>query len=329
MMYSWQKKQWDMVLSLIRSDRMPHALLLQGREGIGKHDFAGFLAKSVLCPDTAKQGSACDRCESCRVFEAKTHPDLVRIKPLPPENSKSKTPVLNIKVDAIRELCNTVTRTSQFEGYRVAIIENADHMVINAANSLLKTLEEPGKDVLFILVSSRPARLPVTIRSRCRIIRFEKPETDQAIDWLNSNAVKNSELALRLSRGAPLAARQLDEEQLNQRKLLTSAFTASLNNEISISYAQKLAAIPKQRALDWLFDWVSDLIRIKLSTETTALINAEHEASLVRLAGNIDEKAMFHFYDAINQPRKTIGIALNAELFWENLLIFWDNLRKP
>ena len=123
MIYTWQNKQWEMLLSQLQSDRMPHALLLQGREGIGKQDFANHLAKSVLCSQTVKKGSACGQCESCRVFEAETHPDLIRIKPLPPEKSKSKTPVLNIKIDAIRNLCEKVTRTSQFEGYRVAIIE--------------------------------------------------------------------------------------------------------------------------------------------------------------------------------------------------------------
>ena len=326
MIYPWQENQWSLISSLIQAKTLPHAILLQGSAGTGKHEFAHHLAKSVLCRQPTSSHSACGQCEACRIVDAQTHPDLINIKPLPPEKSKSKTPVLSIKVEGIRALCKKLTRTSQFEGFRVAIIEDADFMVISASNGLLKTLEEPGDDVLIILVSSKPARLPVTVRSRCRKIRFELPDTEVALSWLNTQSVIDADLALRMAHGAPLIAIALDEERLAQRKLLTKAFTASLNNEISITYAQDLSLLPKERALDWLFDWVCDLIKIKSCNTTVALVNSDCESSLLRIAKSIEDKAIFDFYDLLFESRKAVGIALNPQLFWENLLISWDNL---
>ena len=326
MIYPWQENQWSMLASLMKTNRLPHAILLQGSAGTGKHAFARHLAQSVLCSNQTTTGSACGQCSACITVDAQTHPDLITIKPQPPENSKSKLPVLSIKVEAIRELCKKLTRTSRFDGFRVAIIEDAEFMVISAANGLLKTLEEPGNDVLIILVSSKPSKLPVTVRSRCRKIRFELPETEQAVSWLKTNNIKDPELVLRMAHGAPLIASTLDDEQLAQRKLLARAFTATLNNEISITYAQQLSLLPKERALDWLFDWVCDVIKLKSCNDMIELTNSDCEPSLKRLAGSMEDKALYGFYDLLTESRKSVGIALNPQLFWENLLISWDNL---
>lgn len=326
MIYPWQEKQWMLFSSLIQKQQLPHALLLQGNTGIGKHDFANLLAKSILCKNPDDSAAACNNCESCRVFEAQTHPDLIRLKPLPPEKSTSKMPVLSIKVDAIRDLCSKLTRTSQFGGFRVAIIENADEMVISASNSLLKTLEEPGSNILMILISSKPARLPVTIRSRCRKIRFEQPDSVIANQWLTTQGVKNTEIALQMCHGSPLLAQALDETVLAQRELMAKAFTATLNNEAAINYATPLSNIPKELALDWLTDWVNDVIRLKSTKGKTELINSDYQNSLIRIAKKANHRALFRFYDSIFESRKAISIALNPQLFWENLLISWDNL---
>ena len=326
MIYPWHENQWSKIASLIKTKKLPHAMLLQGSAGTGKHDFARHLAKSVLCLNPTSTASACGQCASCHTVDANTHPDLLNIKPLPPEKSKSKQPVLSIKVEAIRALCKKLTRTSQFEGFRVVIIEDADLMVISASNGLLKTLEEPGADVLILLVSSKPAKLPVTILSRCRKVRFEIPQSEQAISWLNSIGIKDSELALKMSHGAPLIASALDEERLTQRKLLTKAFTATLNNDVSITYAQELSLLPKESALDWLYDWVCDLIKLKSCNDTVELINSDCETSLKRIATSVEDKAIYRFYDLLFESRKATGIALNPQLFWENLLISWDNL---
>lgn len=326
MIYPWQTKQWSMIASLMQAERMPHAMLLHGNMGTGKTDFARHLAKSALCSNVSTTDGACGQCESCRVVDANTHPDLIQIKPLPPEKSKSKMPVLSIKIDVIRDFCNKLTRTSQYGGYRVAIIQDADYMAVNASNSLLKTLEEPGAKVLILLISSKPAKLPVTVRSRCRKMRFDLPSAHQAIAWLDGQGVKDSELALKMAHGAPLSAIALDEQQLQQRALLIKAFTATLNGEVAIKYAQELSLIPKERALNWLHDWVSDLIRLKSSVDKVELVNHDCESSLQKIASAVENKAVFGFYDLILEARKSMAIALNAQLFWESLLISWDNL---
>ena len=177
MIYPWQDRQWQQLMRQRQQQRLAHALLFQGPAGIGKKQCARTLAQALLCQQPDASGFACGRCEACHLVNAGTHPDYRVLEPTPPATSTSTNPVLTIKIDALRDLYRALSETSQFGGYRVAVIQDADKMPTQAANSLLKTLEEPGSDTLMVLVSSHPQRLPVTIRSRCQAIRFEVPET--------------------------------------------------------------------------------------------------------------------------------------------------------
>lgn len=326
MIYPWQQEQWGKMMQLKQVQRLPHAILLYGEEGSGKTDFAQSLAASVLCKQPAANGEACGQCDACRLIAAETHPDLSLIQPAPPETSKSKKPVLNIRIDAIRRLCNKLESTSQYEGYRVAIIERADKMLVQAANALLKTLEEPGAQTLIILVTSRPYRLPITIRSRCQALRFPHPNETVALEWLQSQGLKTPEIALKYAHGAPLIALNQHEEALEQRDLLAKALVASLNGESSLTYASKLADLPKDISLAWLLDWVGDLVRLKNTGANTAIINEKNRPQLSKLAQKADSRRVFDLHDLVIEYIRKESIALNPQLVWENLLISWDAL---
>ena len=123
--------------------------------------------------------------------------------------------MLNIRIDAVRSLCEKINQTSQFGGYRIAILDEADKLTISAANSLLKTLEEPGQNVLILLVTSRTHRLPVTIRSRCQNLHVRTPEPETALGWIESKTGIDSERAAQaldafLYSGSDRAARMLE-----------------------------------------------------------------------------------------------------------------------
>lgn len=326
MIYSWQKQQWEKLLQMQQIKRLPHALLLYGPQGTGKRVFARSLAGSLLCQQTAENGSACGQCTQCRLVSAGTHPDLSVLVPTPPKDSRSKKPVLHIRIDAIRELGSKLVTTSQMQGYRVAVIETADRLVMQAANALLKTLEEPGADTLIILVSSNPHRLPITLRSRCQSIRFSSPGKAEALAWLDSQGIKKAELALNLAHGAPLVAARYEDEYLQNRELLSNALLAASRGESSLSYAQKLTGLPKHGGLAWLLDWTGDLVRLKHGEQGVELVNEDFRESLQKLAKKADITRIFAFYDLVCGYIRQEGIALNPQLLWENLLISWDNL---
>lgn len=313
-------------MQLKQAERMPHAILLYGEEGSGKADFAQSLSAAMLCQQPTQNGEACGRCSACLLIAAETHPDLALIQPAPPENSKSKKPVLNIRIDTIRQLCNKLSSTSQFEGYRIAIIENADRMLVQAANALLKTLEEPGERTLIILVTSRPFRLPITIRSRCQSLRFPQPNEGLALQWLQAQGLHSAEIALKYAHGAPLLALRQHEESLEQRDLLAKALIAAINGETSLSYAAKLADLPKDISLGWLLDWVSDLVRLKNTGLDAGIINEKNRPYLKKIAQKADLKRVFNFHDQVIEYIRKESIALNPQLLWENLLISWDAL---
>ena len=314
------------MMQLKKTQRIPHAVLLYGEEGSGKAGFAQSLSASLLCKQPTQNGEACGTCSSCHLITAQTHPDLSYLKPVPPENSKSKKPVLNIRIDTIRKLCTKLTSSSQFEGYRIAIIENADKMLIQGANALLKTLEEPGKQTIIILVSSRPHRLPITIRSRCQALRFPYPSEAVALEWLQAQGLKAPETALKYAHGAPLTALNQHDETLEQRELLAKALTAGLNGESSLTYAAKLANLPKDISMSWLLDWVNDLVRLKNTQLSSTIINEKNRPQLTKLAEKSDLKRIFAFNDLVISYIRKETIALNLQLIWENLLISWDSI---
>ena len=330
MNYPWQQQQWSRIEQLIASDRVPHALLMTGAEGLGKADFATAIANTMLCEEVLAGHQACGRCRSCQLLKAGTHPDLYRLKPTPPATSKSANPVLSIKIDDVRELCEQLNQSSQFGRYRVAIIEQANCLTLSAANSLLKTLEEPGQDVLIVLITARPHRLPVTIRSRCQQIRFTQPEKAQAVEWLQQNnpqghSTENLLQAVRMTNGSPLAALvYLDE--LEHYQLLSEAMTASVMGKNPLDYSSKLAKFAKIKTLEGMLSWVSDLGKIQVCGPDSEIVNEQYRRQLQALAKKVSSQRLFRFHEQLNFNLTHSAITLNEQLLWENLLLSWDNL---
>ena len=163
----WQWYAAPLQALLSRRQNMPHAVLLTGPEGTGKGHFAAIIANSLLCSKPSVDRFACGECQSCQLLAANTHPDFYRITL---ESNADGKPAKDIKVEQIRQLIQSLAQTSQLGGIKLAIIDPAERMNRNAANSLLKTLEEPTADTLLILLAAQPSRLLPTVRSRCQTI---------------------------------------------------------------------------------------------------------------------------------------------------------------
>ncbi len=158
------------------SGRFPSALLIHDQRGSGGLWLAHYAAQLALC---RADGPPCGQCRDCRLFLSSSHPDFIGVGPL--EDSKQ------IRVEQIRELSEQLTLTAHGGGATVALIAPADALNANAANALLKTLEEPRSGVTLLLVASVPSRLPATVLSRCQRLRLAAPSRDVAIRWLEQN----------------------------------------------------------------------------------------------------------------------------------------------
>ena len=162
---------------IIAEGKFPHAVIFSGGEGIGKKKIAETCAAVLLCKNPVG-GEPCGVCENCKLISAGSHPDFYLVEP---ESTKTTK---NIKIGQIRTLQTEVSlRPVQAEG-RVVLIDGAEFMNNAAANCLLKTLEEPPSQTIFILLSANRAGLLMTLRSRCRTVNFDKLTAEEILSEL-------------------------------------------------------------------------------------------------------------------------------------------------
>jgi DNA polymerase-3 subunit delta' len=290
----WHEPLWRQVQQRRAADRLPHALLLAGPAGLGKLAFAKRLARALLCETPDGEGDACGRCRSCRLFQAGSHPDYRMEQPA--EEGKA------IRIDPIRELCAFLGFTAQYGGYKIALLEPADRLNLNAANSLLKTLEEPPGDCLLLLVTAHPARLPATVRSRCQKVSFVPPPPSVARAWLAArmNGGPDPQVLLDIAGGAPLAAlAYADGERWRRRQELVEHYEQVLAGRADpVRAAENWTQGDLAENLRWLIGWHIDLIRLKMNPESVHLGNPDLRAVLRRWADPRSSRALFERLDA-------------------------------
>lgn len=314
--YPWQQEQWQYFANMVESENLPHALMLSGPEGIGKHHFAKRLVASLMCSQRKQGGFACGECKHCQLMQAHTYPDFVHLTLEEDSNV--------ISVDDVRELIAKLHLTRHFDAYKVALIECADQMNTNAANALLKTLEEPPDNTILILVTSHCLTLPATIRSRCQLVDFHPPTENQAISWLTSVVSDVQwEPLLRVAQGAPLQALQFHETELiDQRITVVQGFLEIFeSNTNPMVIAAKLDSIPFNLCFQWIQAVIADLFRIKASENPITLENPDFYRSLLALAPRMQVPLLMEFWELLIERKKLFDNSLNRKLFAESLLI--------
>jgi DNA polymerase-3 subunit delta' len=316
-------------------DKLPHALLIHGREGIGMVEFARFLAKSLLC-ESARRGPACGVCGACGWFEQGNHPDFREVRPEALDESLSETEADGeeednkksqfIKIAQVRALASFMTLTTHRDGLRILLIHPAEAMNVEAANALLKTLEEPPSNSLILLVTSRIGKLLPTIKSRCRKWPAPRPDAAEALAWLKAQGIDDADSALAAAGGAPLGALQSAEPAtVALRSRFITALSARSIDALAVAQQHEKSDIPV--TIHWLQTWVYDLILA--ANHAPALFHPAQSAALQRIAHDADPKRLFRFETALRDARRLAHHPLNPRLFLEQLLISYSQAIEP
>lgn len=314
----WHRQHWQRSIERLRAGRLPHALLVTGPVGIGKSALADQLARAVLCRAPLDDGRACGQCQACSLYQAGSHPDAMWVGP----EDGSKV----LKVEQIRAVSSRMSTTSQLGGHRVAVLIPAERMNAAAANGLLKTLEEPGADILLLLVSAQPGLLPATVRSRCQRMALTVPSADEAEAWLRQRSPQaDVGLLLALADGAPLAAAALEGSAgLEWRRTVVEDWLSLLDGDAEpAAIAQRWHGQDLAATLGWLMRLLVDLIRLKCAGQPPRLANPDLREHLQRQAGRVHLAELYDHLQRLQEAVRLTRTQVSAQAILEQVLIPW------
>ena len=311
--YPWTESTQERLRQQLEQNRIPHALLLAGAPGLGKEALAQQLAAALLCL-RPEQGRACGGCRSCDLLLGGAHPDRFWLSP---EEGKTQ-----LQVDPVRELLGRLVLTTTISPRKVAVLYPAEAMNSNAANALLKNLEEPPGDTVILLVSHDISRLPITIRSRCQRLQVHAPDPEAVARWLMAQSGQGREqveLALQASGAGPrealalLEAGDLERYTTLQRQLGQLIAKPAQAGPMAAEWAD---AEPQQ-----LWRWLSLnsalLLRRLLAGAQPSWVRTERELPPSKLAA-LQQKA--------DRNRSRLGSGLRKDLLLQEWLLEWARL---
>lgn len=241
----WHRDAFARLTSMAEQDRLPHALLLTGPKDSGKGVFARALSAWLLCHRDGQR--PCGDCDGCRSVASGAHGDL---RWLQPDEGKRA-----IGIDPVRDAIRFVQQTAGYGSHKVLVVRPAESMTLNAANALLKTLEEPAGNSLICLVSDRAGDLPVTVRSRCQSVLLPAPSRVEALEWLGAQPLPDgvdAGAALDVASGAVLEALTMAAEgSLGQRIAVRDQLLGLLTGQVEpLDVAASLAREDTEMVLE-------------------------------------------------------------------------------
>ena len=323
-LYPWQQDAWHSLVRRHRTAGLPHALLVTGSAGIGKHELSLNVARWLLCQNPADD--ACGQCHSCQLWAAGSHPDFMLCQP--EENSKQ------IRIDNVRKVNELVFQTPQISQCQVVILRPAEVMNVNAANALLKTLEEPPGESFILLETERFGSVLPTIRSRCQRVNLGLPSREDSISWLQSQGVSvmDAETALVRNAGGPVAASEwlasgvgAVQEKWVSELLQWTNFSMPLDK-----VASAWGKLEFQTVIQWFYQWSCDVLKSACGAAPEHLQFADPVTEL--MSNHVVEQQMLVTFQ--KKLQQILGQLMsgashhNKMLTLETLLLEWQALTE-
>jgi DNA polymerase-3 subunit delta' len=299
-----------------------HAYLFCGPPGLGRRTLALRLAQALNCTSPSAPGVPCRQCRDCRQIESMTHPDMNVIQ------AEAEGDIL--KVDRIREVQRSLILKPYQSAFRVAMFLRFQEASDNAANALLKTLEEAPAHAVLILTADNPEQLLPTIVSRCEILRLRPLSVSLVESDLIERGVESdrARLLAHISGGRPGYARKLveDESLLDKREECLNDLQSLLPapRVEKFSYADKLSKdkdAMRQTILIWLSYWRDVMLRA--AGANTPLANIDRNMEIESLADRMDLSTARKTVNALEDALEKLERNVNARLLAEVLLMDW------
>ncbi|MGE5472886.1 MAG: DNA polymerase III subunit delta' [Ignavibacteriales bacterium] len=318
--YIGQEKIIQTLQGILKENKLSHAYMFEGADGMGKFNLAKIFAQAVLCEQS---NEPCGKCSSCIKFMSNNHPDFYTISPKG----------LSIGVDEIRKLQDDIIIKPIESERKVYIIDKADKMTEQAQNCLLKTLEEPPGDSLMILCVQNTASMLKTILSRCVSFKFDIYKPEQIKEILKTHNIINEE--------------SLEMSSLFSQGILGKAFSLlsedfmKIREEI-IEFLINLAGSPiesllktssyleaKKEMLEDIFDiissWYRDIAVCKFSENERLLINFDKKDIILKNIEDYSRNDIIQLVKIIEDARRDIRRNVNLPMVLDNMLIgFWE-----
>ena len=305
-LYPWQHDTWQNWQHYLTQSKVPHALLLHGRRGCGVDDFALRLCCSLLC-SSDNDAKPCLKCEGCRLFLAGNHPDYLMI-----EAEQDQ-----IKIEQVRYAINFLQLSRHYPTHKIVLIKEVDNLNYAAANSLLKTLEEPPAESIILMTCRQPSILTPTIRSRCHRIRIKEPGAEAAA-WLASKMSISEDAAkqkLMLSNNSPLIALEETSDE-SDKPLFYQELEQWMTKQVTThDFVDHWCDRPANAIQQWLLEHLQHTITKQAKEMASGEIDPKSEANPKNL--------LYWLYQRQIERCRFAKQNINPRLLLEGSLLEW------
>lgn len=309
----------------IKAGKLSHAYLFAGSSNLGKTLVADYFIRSMLCEES--ENKPCNKCQTCKNFKKGLYSDFYHVKR--EEDSK------NINIEQIRNVIKSIESTSFSGNYKIILIENVESLNLSSANSLLKSLEEPSKKTIFILIADNINMVPETIRSRSQVINFYPVEGEKMLDRLLLTGINKdiAKEAIAISGGKPGIAFKYASNSVLMKKYkdVVGSFLGLLDSSVidRLNYADNI--LGKKNTFGQKITIVDDVLDIWLYVFRDLLFAKNYCFSQInnifvidkinKLSDNYTDKAILDFIDKIKEAKENIRNNVNPQLILETLLL--------
>ncbi len=306
----------DVLQRSLRSGKTAHSYLFEGVPGSGRKKTALTLIQALFC--STQPDDACGICGSCRKVEGGNHPDIHLIAPLPDKR--------DISIEQLREMQHVLSLRPYEAPRKACIIDPAERMSVSAANSLLKTLEEPPGNALIILLTENAGMLLPTVRSRCQLIPFAPLSPEHILTLLERNgmAPETAALVAPMSGGSMQRAMELDNESLTLRRqaVLTSIGKMTIHQIATVFDASEQLSGNRDATLE-LLDMLLSFFRdaVHLGAGSGDIVNRSVRPAIESIAANRSFPGNLELLERIYETRRAVQRNANTKLALDNLFM--------